>query len=133
MSEPNATTSPGNPTPAVLLIAHGSRRAEANADLHRLRELLLADPPEGVSVVEIGFLELAEPSIPDGFAACVESGARRVRIVPYFLSMGVHMAEDLEDFRRQFAADYPGVAVDVRPPLGLDGRVVDVIRARCVE
>lgn len=121
------------PTDAILLIAHGSRRPQANADLHRLRELLLERPPEGVAIVEVGFLELAEPSIPDGFAACVRRGATRVRIVPYFLSMGVHMAEDLEEFREQFVREYPNVSVNVRPPLGLDAKVVDLVLQRCVE
>ena len=119
-------------TPAILLIAHGSRRKQANDDLHRLRDLVLDRPPRGVDIVEVGFLELAEPSIPDGFHACVRRGATEVRIVPFFLSMGVHMAEDLEEFRRQFAESHPAVTVNVRPPLGLHEKVVDVIRERCV-
>ncbi|MCA9112261.1 MAG: cobalamin biosynthesis protein CbiX, partial [Planctomycetaceae bacterium] len=49
---------------ALLLIAHGSRRAEANADLVTLAELVQARQPD--DVVEIAYLELAEPSIPAG-------------------------------------------------------------------
>ena len=116
---------------AVLLIAHGSRRPEANADLHALAEQIRADLPDGVSHVDVGFLELTGPSIPDGFAACVAAGATTVRIVPYFLSMGVHMQEDLTELRRQFETEHPEIAIEVLPPLGLDPRVVDVIRQRC--
>lgn len=116
---------------AILLIAHGSRRAEANNDLHQLAEMVSSRKPAGFDIVEVGFLELAEPSIPAGFATCVERGASEVRIVPYFLSMGVHMAGDLAELKEQFARDYPEVAVDVRPPLGLHEKVVDVVLERC--
>ena len=116
---------------ATLLIAHGSRRAEANADLYALAEQIRQSPPGGVSHVDVGFLELTPPTIPEGFAACVAAGATSVRIVPYFLSMGVHMKEDLGELCEQFARDYPDVAISVAPPLGLDPRVVDVIRQRC--
>ena len=116
---------------AVLLVAHGSRRPEANADLERLAELVRERQCETIDVVEIGFLELTGPSIPDGFAKCVEAGATSVRIVPYFLSMGVHMQEDLTEIREQFAKDYPQVAVSVERPLGLHPKVVDVVLERC--
>lgn len=116
---------------AILLIAHGSRRAEANNDLHELAKMVQARKPEGFDIVEVGFLELAEPDIPAGFAKCVERGAQEVRIVPYFLSMGVHMAGDLQELKEQFHKDFPTVAVDVRPPLGLHEKVVDVVLERC--
>ena len=115
---------------ALLLIAHGSRRPEANADLYKLADKVREQVGEDV-VVEVGFLELTEPSIPDGFAKCVRAGASAVRIVPYFLSMGVHMQEDLAELRDQFTRDYPNVAVDVQPPLGLHPKVVDVVVERC--
>jgi len=56
-------------TTAVLLIAHGSRRAEANRDLADLAELLRERGE--YDVVEIAYLELAEPTIPAGARACV--------------------------------------------------------------
>lgn len=116
---------------AILLIAHGSRRAEANNDLYRLAEMVRERRPAGVEIVDVGFLEVTQPDIPTGFAKCVEAGATEVRIVPYFLSMGRHMAEDLAELKEQFARDYPTVVVDIRAPLGLHEKVVDVILDRC--
>lgn len=118
-------------TKAILLIAHGSRRAEANNDLLRLADMVRERKPDGFSIVEVGFLELAEPDVPAGFAKCVEHGAAEVRIVPFFLSMGVHMANDLAELKEQFHRDYPTITVDVRPPLGLHDKVVDVVLERC--
>lgn len=118
-------------TRAILLIAHGSRRQEANDDLYRLADMVRARRPAGFDIVEVGFLEVTEPDIPAGFAECVSKGATDVRIVPYFLSMGRHMADDLTQLREQFGKDYPDVAVDIRMPLGLHEKVVDVILERC--
>lgn len=119
------------PRKAILLIAHGSRRAEANQDLYRLAEMVRERQLEGIDIVDVGFLEVTAPDIPTGFASCVEQGATEVRIVPYFLSMGRHMADDLAELKTQFHNDFPDVVVDIRPPLGLHEKVVDVILERC--
>ncbi|WP_145365773.1 sirohydrochlorin chelatase [Stratiformator vulcanicus] len=116
---------------AVLLIAHGSRRKEANDDLHKLATIV--SERGSYSIVEIGFLELAEPDIPQGAARCVERGATTVLMSPYFLSMGRHVASDLDDFCKQFVAKYPNVRFHVCPPLGLHEKVIDVIFDRIGE
>ena len=46
-------------------------------------------------IVKAGFLELAEPSIPDAIDICVQQGATEVVIVPYFLSAGRHVVQDI--------------------------------------
>ena len=38
----------------------------------------------------IHFQELAEPSIRDAFQSCVEQGAHRIIVSPFFLSPGRH-------------------------------------------
>ncbi len=117
-----------SPVVAALLIAHGSRRPEANADLARLAELVRA---RGVyPIVEIAYLELASPTIPDGARACVSQGATEVRMLPYFLSAGAHVTEDLERFRRELSAEHDPVAFRLCAPLGLHPKVVDVVMDR---
>ncbi|HEX6985858.1 MAG TPA: CbiX/SirB N-terminal domain-containing protein [Planctomycetaceae bacterium] len=116
---------------AALLIAHGSRRPEANADLVALAEAVRA--AGRFAIVEIAYLELAEPDIPAGAARCVELGATEVRMLPYFLSTGRHVAEDLDGFRRDFATRYPGVTFTLCPPLGLHPKVVEVVLERLGE
>ena len=61
--------------PALLLIAHGSRQPEANADLSRLAAELRRTGR--FAHVEPAYLELAEPDIDAGAANCVEQGALR--------------------------------------------------------
>jgi sirohydrochlorin ferrochelatase len=116
---------------AILLIAHGSRREEANADLAEAARRIAARRPD--DVVEIAYLELAQPDIPQGARRCVERGAQEVRLLPYFLSAGAHVQEDLQAFRDQFAREYPGVRFVCCPPLGLHPRLIDVLLERLNE
>ncbi len=115
---------------AILLIAHGSRHEPANEDLRRMAEdlALRGDYP----IVEAAFLELAEPDIPAGGAACVARGAGRVLMIPYFLSAGVHLIRDLTAARDGLMATHPGVEFVLGRPLGphplLEQLVVERVR-----
>jgi sirohydrochlorin ferrochelatase len=80
---------------ALLLIAHGSRHGEANADLYHV--VAAARGWGRYAIVEGCFLELAEPDIEQGAARCVAQGAERVVLLPYFLSAGVHVRRDLAE------------------------------------
>jgi sirohydrochlorin ferrochelatase len=116
---------------AVLLIAHGSRRPSANEDLFRLAELVFERG--SAKIVETAFLELAEPTIAQGAAACVRRGARRVLMLPYFLSAGEHVTRDLQRFREELSRVHGGVEFVVCPPLGLHPGLVDAVLDRIRE
>ncbi len=116
---------------AVLLIAHGSRRAEANQDLVHVADSLRATGD--YDIVVPSYLELAEPSIPDGARQCVELGASEVRMLPYFLSAGSHVTRDLERFCNELTAEFPNVEFRLCPPLGLHPLMLDIIRDRLRE
>jgi sirohydrochlorin ferrochelatase len=117
---------------ALLLIAHGSRQAEANADLDHVVEGLRA---RGREVVVASFLELAEPDIDEGGRRCVEQGAGRVVLVPYFLSAGTHVRRDLAAARQRLAARFPAVDFRLAEPLGRHPLLLEVVdeRARAAE
>jgi sirohydrochlorin ferrochelatase len=113
---------------AVLLIAHGSRRPEANHDLVQLADTLRS---RGLyAIVETAYLELAEPAISDGGAACVAAGATCVKLLPYFLSAGAHVVDDLERHRQELARRFPGVAFELCPPLGLHPLMIEIVLDR---
>jgi sirohydrochlorin ferrochelatase len=116
---------------AALLIAHGSRRAEANADLVRLADAIRNTNRFGI--VEIAYLELAAPDIPTGAETCVRQGAIRVLMMPYFLSPGVHVHNDLQEFQSGFRENHPGVTFEVCEPLGLHPKLVEVVIERLSE
>lgn len=87
----------------------------------------------GVVIVEPAHMELAEPSIAAAFARCVERGARRIIIHPYFLSPGRHSTSDIPALTAEAAASHPGITWTVTEPLGLDPRMTEVIHRRVVE
>lgn len=113
---------------AVMLIAHGSRRQAANDDLLGLVEMLVARG--SYAIVEPAFLELAEPSIPAAAAACVDRGASRVLMLPFFLSAGNHVTVDLRRFADEFAVAYPQTEFVVCSPLGLHPLILDIVEDR---
>ena len=116
---------------ALLLIAHGSRRPEANADLEyvadRLRER------GRYPVVQVSYLELAEPDIEGGGACCVDAGATDVILLPYFLSPGKHVVDDLSAARDRLAERFPGVRFVLAEPLGRHPLLIDVLEERARE
>ena len=105
-------------TTAVLLIAHGSRHAPANDDLRRVAERVAESATH--PIVEAAFLELAHPDIAAAGARCVERGASRVLMIPFFLSAGVHLLRDLTAARDALTTNHPGVEFRLGPPLGPD-------------
>jgi sirohydrochlorin ferrochelatase len=113
---------------ALLLIAHGSRRAEANADLEFIASALRERGR--YPVVQTSFLELAEPGIETGGARCVEHGATDVILLPYFLSPGVHVVEDLTAARGRLSERFPWVRFVLAEPLGRHPLLIDVVAAR---
>lgn len=116
---------------ALLLIAHGSRRAEANADLEFVAEAMRSRGRYGC--VQVAYLELAEPDIPTAASACVRAGATRVTMLPYFLSPGVHVRTDLLEFRESFAAAHPTVAFVLAEPLGRHPLLIEIVDQRAKE
>ena len=116
---------------ALLLIAHGSRRAEANADLEYLAHEMRATGR--FAVVECAYLELAQPDIETGAAACVAQGAKRVVLLPYFLSAGVHVERDLTAMRTRLAERFLDVEFRLAEPLGRHPELVEIVKDRAME
>src|SRR5437762_3576449 len=113
------------PKTALLLIAHGSREANANRDLYELVQQLRQQAH--YALVEASFLELAEPAIDQGAAHCVAQGAQRVILLPYFLSAGVHVTRDLCEAHQKLATRYPQVEFCLAQPLGLHPLLLQVV------
>ncbi|AGA27563.1 sirohydrochlorin chelatase [Singulisphaera acidiphila] len=113
---------------AVLLIAHGSRHAPANDDLHQLaaRFMERGEHP----IVEPCFLELADPDILNGGRRCVAQGATRVLMIPYFLSAGVHLLRDLTAARDALRQAHPTVEFRLGPALGPDPLLEQLVAER---
>lgn len=116
---------------ALLLIAHGSRQTEANADLAWLAEELRTR--KTYAIVEPAYLELAAPTIAQAGRRCVEQGGQRVLLLPYFLSAGIHVQGDLQQQRQRLQQAFPEVVFLLAEPLGRHPLLVDVTAQRAAE
>jgi sirohydrochlorin ferrochelatase len=116
---------------ALQLIAHGSRRPEANADLQHFAEEIRAR--RLYSVVVASFLELAEPSIEEGAARCVAEQVERVVLLPLFLSAGVHVQRDLVEARERLRARFPHVDFRLAEPIGRHALLLKIVEDRARE
>jgi len=111
---------------ALLLVAHGSRRAASNDEVRDLtRRLRKGD--DSFQRVACAFLELAEPSIPDGLRAAIAAGAGEVVVLPYFLSAGRHVVTDIPAEVAVVQAEYPDVPIRVAPYLGAADGVAQIL------
>ena len=54
-------------------------------------------------------------------------GATQVRLVPYFLSPGMHVTQHLEEYRQRFEAENPGLQFTLAAPLGTHPGIVDIV------
>lgn len=116
---------------ALLLIAHGSRRPEANADLEFIADAMRTRGR--FDYVQVSYLELAEPNIADGGSRCVAAGATDVVMLPYFLSPGVHARDDMAAARAELATRFPDVSFHLAEPLGRHPLLLDVVEQRAAE
>ena len=91
----------------IVIVDHGSRVAESNDMLLRVVELFKARTD--YAIVEPAHMELAEPTIGQAFARCVERGARLIIVHPFFLLPGRHWREDIPRLTREAAAQHAGV------------------------
>ncbi len=113
---------------AILLIDHGSRRAEANALLEDVADQVRRRAPE--SIVEIAHLEIAEPDIAEGIDACVKKGATQIVAHPYFLGPGRHTTEDIPAQVERAGAGHPNVRIRISEALGGHAALIDAILDR---
>jgi sirohydrochlorin ferrochelatase len=76
---------------------------------------------------------VVEPTIPQGARRCVEQGATRVSLLPYFLSAGAHVVEDLERIRADLALEFPAIRFVLCRPLSLHPLLIEIVVDRLKE
>ena len=114
----------------IIIVDHGSRRDESNRMLERVAELFAQRCGGRYAVVEPAHMELAEPSIATAYARCVERGATRVVVCPFFLGPGKHWTQDIPRLAAEAAAAFPHTRYHVTQTLGIDDLILDLLEKR---
>lgn len=117
-------------TTGIIIVDHGSRRAESNQMLEELARLFARRFADRFQIVEPAHMELCEPSIETAYAACVKRGATRIVCVPYFLSYGRHITRDIPSLLSQAARNHPGTEYQLVEPLGIDDLMLELLFKR---
>jgi len=116
---------------AVLLVGHGSRRERSNEQVRTLA----ADLEDRLGVpVDAGFLELAEPTIPEAIAGLART-VSAVTVVQLSLFAASHVKNDVPLAVEQARADHDGTTINNGAHLGVHPALVDLLddRAAAVE
>ena len=113
---------------ALLVIAHGSPRPQANEDVLRIADLIRARG--AYPIVVVGFLDCNQPDIPAAVEECVAAGATSIDAVPYFLHSGKHFFIDVPEMLDAAAARHPGLTVRMGDYIGRAAQIADVLRDR---
>lgn len=112
---------------ALLVVAHGSRRQQSNDEVSAITDKLRASCHDDYTIVHSGFLELATPSIPDGIEQCINDGAARITVLPYFLNSGRHVVDDVPEIVNTASKQHPDVEIVIAPHLGASPLMVDLL------
>ena len=94
---------------AVVLFGHGARDPQWAEPMKKLQAMLQAQMPG--STIELAFLELMEPSLPDCVQALVQSGVSAVQVVPIFFGKGGHLKNDFPVILQGMKAEHPDVEI----------------------
>ncbi len=114
----------------IVIVDHGSRRSESNQMLEELSQLFAQKFREKYAIVEPAHMELAEPSIATAYAKCVQRGATRIVVCPFFLGPGKHWTWDIPRLTSEIAAKFPQTTYHVTPTLGIDDLILDLLDKR---
>lgn len=102
-------------TTGIILFAHGSRVESANEAVRAVAADLAR--AGGYSHVRAAFLELGRPDVAGAVAQLAAAGASRIVIIPYFLTLGLHMERDLPRIVGDISSQYPALEIRITPPL----------------
>jgi sirohydrochlorin ferrochelatase len=114
----------------LVIFAHGSSVASANA---AVKAIAAATAEAGGFLVQVGFLEPVHPSLDDAVDTLVKSGVSRVLVVPYFLTLGLHLQRDMPVIVERLKSRHPAVEIRVTPPLDGHAALTQILLDRATE
>lgn len=109
----------------TILFAHGSRdplwRKPIEAVASRITELA------PMVHVRCAYLELSTPDILASADELISLGINELTVLPLFLGVGKHAREDLPMLIAALRAKHPLVQINLRPAVGEDAQMIDLM------
>jgi sirohydrochlorin ferrochelatase len=114
----------------IIVFAHGSSVASANEAVGVVAAQAAREG--GFEVYEVAFLD-ALPNLRMATAKLMERGAERVLVVPYFLTLGIHLKRDLPALVGELMGEHPGLEMKIAPPLDGNPGLSKILAERALE
>jgi len=87
----------------------------------------------GRDKVRLAYMSFTPPCIPDVAADAVQSGAKKIRVLPLFLAAQGHVDRDVGPLVEQLRQLYPAVEIELLPPVGRHPLFLEMLRQIALE
>lgn len=112
-----------------MVFGHGSSVAAANDSV---RVVAAAAATAGQwPLCETAFLECA-PLLGEAVDKLVAAGANEIVVLPYFLTLGIHLRRDLPAIAKELEASH-GIRIRIAPPLDGHLSLANILVDRAIE
>jgi len=111
-----------------VVFAHGSSVESANDSVRAVAAEMARRG--GLQTVVAAFLEGGKPDLAGALEALARKDVSRVVVVPYFLTLGLHLQRDLPRLIEKVKKTHPGLVIDVTQPLDQHPAMVDALLDR---
>ena len=112
---------------ALIIVAHGSRKASSNEEVMSLGDNVGSLLGEHYTYVMTAFLEFASPSLEESILSCIEKGANEIVVLPYFLASGNHVTRDIPELVEKIQASHPKVKLVLKEHIGSASGMVTLL------
>jgi sirohydrochlorin cobaltochelatase len=112
-------------TSALVLFAHGSRDPEWAAPFRAVQQRVSARSPE--VPVELAFLEMMKPDLPQVVDTLRAAGHERITIAPLFMAQGAHLKRDLAKLLTELREKHADIELVLLPAAGEVDSIIEAI------
>ncbi|MER2037280.1 MAG: CbiX/SirB N-terminal domain-containing protein [Solibacillus sp.] len=116
-----------HPQTAILLIGRGCSDDAAIQDFYTISNMLYEQLD--VMTVEQAFMGVAEPTVEQGIQKCINRGAQKIVMLPYFLFTGILM-ERMGRMAQRFIEENPTVDISLAQYFGYHPKLQTVLLER---
>lgn len=110
---------------AIILFGHGARDIRWREPFDRLANLWRAQHIG--TPVELGFLEMMQPSLEEAVSILSGQGATQIVVVPVFFGQGGHLRNDFPVLLSACQEKFPEILLSATPAVGEDEAVLQAI------
>ena len=114
----------------LLFVGRGSSDPDANSDVCKMARILWEG--SGYQTVETCFIGITHPRLEEGFRRALFYQPKRIIVLPYFLFTGV-LVKKIFAIAAAKQQQYPKIAIDTLPEMGIQPQLLQVLRAREIE